>query len=262
MVYGKIYLITNIKNNKIYIGQTTQFFNIRVKQYKHTHQHKNRKFSYIENAMLKYGFDNFKFEELCNCEDKEELDYMEKMLIFLFGSTNRNIGYNIELGGTSIGKVSIETRKKLSESHLGKKHSEETKRKISKSQSGKKSYMYGKKHNNETKKKLSKSHLGKTHSETTKKRMSEMRSGEKNPRYGQIVSEETRKKISESELGDKNPNSKLNQQIVDEIRANTAKLSRTELVKKIFKIYNINISYSAIYDIQTYRTWKTHKICD
>lgn len=51
-----------------------------------------------------------------------------------------------------------ETRKKMSDSHKGKKHSEETKRKIGDAQRGEKSHMYGKHQSEEWKMKILLSH--------------------------------------------------------------------------------------------------------
>lgn len=61
-----------------------------------------------------------------NINSKKELDRREIYYINYYNSTNPNIGYNVELGGNSIGK-----------------HSEETKRKISEAQQGSKNHMFG-----------------------------------------------------------------------------------------------------------------------
>jgi len=60
-----------------------------------------------------------------------------------------------------------ETKRKLSESHKGKKISEETKKKLSEANKGENNPMYGKHHSIETKNKIS-----------------NLRKGEKNPMYG------------------------------------------------------------------------------
>ena len=82
----------------------------------------------IIKAMRKYGFENFYFEVLENkIETQEELNEKEKYYIKKYQSLCSQNGYNIELGGNSIGK-----------------HSEETKRKISQAQLQEKNHMYGK----------------------------------------------------------------------------------------------------------------------
>lgn len=78
--------------------------------------------------MRKYGFENFYFEILeDNIKTQKELDEREKYYIQKYQSLCSQNGYNIELGGNSIGK-----------------HSEETKRKISQAQLGNKNHRYGK----------------------------------------------------------------------------------------------------------------------
>jgi len=69
-------------------------------------------------------------------------------------------------------KISEETRKKLSESHKGKKLPEEVKKKISESHKGKK-------FSEESRKKMSEVNKGRKHSEETKNKMSENRTGSK-----------------------------------------------------------------------------------
>lgn len=57
MKLGKIYKITNLINNKIYIGQTIRDLKVRFKQ----HCYRNG-CAYLHNALLKYGKANFKIE--------------------------------------------------------------------------------------------------------------------------------------------------------------------------------------------------------
>lgn len=57
MKLGKIYRITNLVNNKIYIGQTIRDLKVRFKQ----HCYK-KGCTYLHNAILKYGKENFKIE--------------------------------------------------------------------------------------------------------------------------------------------------------------------------------------------------------
>lgn len=84
-----IYKITNLLNNKIYIGQE-----------------KNFNESYfgsglaISKALLKYGRENFKKEIIENgIEYKSLLDEREIFWIKFHNSQNKNIGYNIAAGG-------------------------------------------------------------------------------------------------------------------------------------------------------------------
>lgn len=103
-------------------------------------------------------------------------------------------------------KLSEEIRRRMSESHKGKKHSEEEKQKISESHKGPKNPMYGKigplnpkyKAEKHIKKIRAPSFLGKKHSEEYKLKMSIRMMGENNPNYGKNISKEVRKKMSEA----------------------------------------------------------------
>lgn len=122
-----IYKISNDVNDKVYIGQTTRKLKERIEDYKKETKYKSDSRPIIR-AMSKYGFKHFKFEILSdNIETKEEMDKLEIQYIKDYHSLITENGYNIELGGNSIGK-----------------HSEETKRKISEAQLGEKNHMYGK----------------------------------------------------------------------------------------------------------------------
>lgn len=57
---GYIYKITNLINDKVYIGQTTTTINNRWSQHK-THKDKR---SHLRSALDKYGIENFKIEEV------------------------------------------------------------------------------------------------------------------------------------------------------------------------------------------------------
>lgn len=111
---GYIYKITNIINNKCYIGETIQTPEKRWKDHKSAFK-RNGGCTALKSAILKYGLENFKFEVLIICFDQDRLIY-EKQYIKKYNSLAPN-GYNILEGGQ--------------EGVLGYKHSEETKKKIS-----------------------------------------------------------------------------------------------------------------------------------
>lgn len=90
-----IYKITNMINNKVYIGQTI-----------HTLEH--RKSRHIEcvntgvdrhlyNAMRKYGVENFVFEEIDHADNIDDLNYLESYYITKYDSVRK--GYNMGYGG-------------------------------------------------------------------------------------------------------------------------------------------------------------------
>lgn len=105
-----IYKITNLVNNKIYIGQAVNLFQ-RWCSHKGCYDD-----CYIHRAIKKYGWTNFKFEVLEICE-KDKLIEKEQFYLDFYKSYNRNIGYNI---------------RKFADTKFGYNHSQETKDKISK----------------------------------------------------------------------------------------------------------------------------------
>lgn len=97
---------------------------------------------YFTRAIVKYGWDNFVHEILYTGLCLEEAKTKEKECIKLWRSNEEEFGYNLSDGGEAHSgcKFSEETRKKMSESHIGKTYtmSEETKQKISAALKGKK----------------------------------------------------------------------------------------------------------------------------
>src|ERR1035437_3564453 len=83
-----VYKTINLVNGKIYIGQDS---------------HNNPKYlgsgDLIKLAIKKYGKENFIKETLCVCQTQTELDTIEREYIKKYDSTNKEIGYNIALGG-------------------------------------------------------------------------------------------------------------------------------------------------------------------
>ena len=92
----------------------------------------------IYRSFIKYGIEKHKFEVLCEC-DISELNDKERYYQDIFSATGKN-GLNCILTTSSdrSGKLSEETKIKLSKAHKGKKHSKETCLKISESNKGKK----------------------------------------------------------------------------------------------------------------------------
>lgn len=111
---GYIYKITNIKNNKCYIGETIQDIKKRWRGHLSAIK-RDGGCKALKLAITKYGLENFNFEVIIICFDDDRLIY-EKQYIKKYNSLVPN-GYNILEGGQ--------------EGVLGFKHSEETKRLIS-----------------------------------------------------------------------------------------------------------------------------------
>lgn len=180
-----IYKITNSINEKVYIGQTIKALNKRWVDHKQYALHKWGTNVYLYNAMRKHGIDNFKIEALVETNSQDMLNQLECVLIERYKNEKRS--YNIR-GGGSNGKLSEETKRKLSEANKGKKHSEESKRKMSEARKGKKK-------SEETKRKMSEANKGKVFSEETKRKLSVVN---KLKWKGKKHSEETKRKMSES----------------------------------------------------------------
>lgn len=114
-----IYKITNNINNKVYIGQTTNSLNERIREYRNECKY-NPNSRPIIRAMNRYGFNNFNFEIIDKTDSKLKLDELERKYIKEYNSLITQNGYNVELGGNGKGKHSKETRRKISEAQIGK----------------------------------------------------------------------------------------------------------------------------------------------
>ena len=216
-----IYKITNLINNKFYVGQDIK------DDPKYFGSGK-----LIQLAIKKHGKENFIKETLEICTDEKQMDEREIFWIKELNATNRKIAYNICEGGRT-----YRTMKGENNVRFGKHHSEETKallrekRKLQKMSEEQKQRLRekwlgeenpGKHKSKETiekiKESLSKidrtgvnsSMSGKTHSEETKKHWSEIRKGKNTGtsnttsiRYiietpeGEIIKIETKKSVME-----------------------------------------------------------------
>lgn len=154
-------------NNKRYIGITSQK-NVK-RRWNNGHGYRNN--AYFWRAINKYGWDNFEHIIIAKELTKEEAEWLEIELIKIWDSINPNKGYNISLGGSSNGKHSEETKKKIGESSKGRCV-------------GEKGYWYGKHLPQETKEKISKSRKGQNLSQETKEKISIALSGENHWNYG------------------------------------------------------------------------------
>lgn len=96
-----IYKITNLINNKVYIGQSK---NIERRKYRHFRNYNDNIASatynnHLYSAMRKYGKENFLFEIIEECLP-EQLNEKEKFFIHLYDSSNIEKGYNKTKGGS------------------------------------------------------------------------------------------------------------------------------------------------------------------
>ena len=234
-MYGIIYKATNLINGKVYIGQTTNPLEQRVKQ----HFFKKDDGTYFHNALKKYGQDGFKWDVIDYADNEDDLSKKEIYWIAYYESfLDKNKGYNSTSGGEtskSISeavrlKISIknkgkvitkEHREKLRQAFIGRNVSNETRVKISKAVKGEKNGMFGRKHTDEEKEnlrkksserkhtqeskdKIGKAHKGKNVSDETKAKLSRAKTGKKLPPF----SEQHIEKLREANVGGKNPQAK------------------------------------------------------
>ena len=110
-VYGRVYLITNTVNSKVYVGQTTQ--SITRRWYRHIQMAKGGSTQAISRAIRKYGPSHFTRLELEECEDLEVLNASETRWIHRYKSLAPS-GYNLTTGGDRGYEFTKEVKRHLS----------------------------------------------------------------------------------------------------------------------------------------------------
>jgi len=152
-----IYLIRNLKNEKVYIGKTEKSAADRWKKHIAAALTECSPF-YIHRAIRKYGVPAFQVEILAEASSPAQLDRLEKQFIAEYRSNDPAFGYNMTVGGEG-GWFNqyVEHPKGM----LGKKHSEATRQRMSNAHQGlvdgQKHPMFGKTHPEETKEQIRKS---------------------------------------------------------------------------------------------------------
>ena len=163
---GIIYKLTS-PSGKHYIGQT-----INLKDRKRCLYNPNKYYSghRLDNAIKKYGIENFKYEIVIQIIDVDKIKLREKLdeleIFYIKKYNSYKDGYNMTLGGSgSTGCFQTEeSRKLISEkakgrkgSMLGKHLTEEQRKKVSdfaKTRTGDKNPFFGKSHSDEAKKRI------------------------------------------------------------------------------------------------------------
>lgn len=176
-------------NGKVYIGITG-----RPPQKRWGGGANYAKQRHFYNAIQRYGWENIKHEILFSGLTKEQAEKIEVELIAKYKSDNREYGYNIDHGGNAVGKLSEETKQKISAAKKG----------IPAKNKGvtQKAWNKGVPMSQEQRKKMSEILKGRTspfkgehHSEESRKRMSEARKGKmvgsEHPRAKKVICEET-----------------------------------------------------------------------
>ncbi len=112
-----IYKITNVINGKIYIGQTWRAIQKRFRAHVYCAKTKAKNYVKLENAILKYGPENFTIIAVHTTKIQSEADALEASTIAAMDSTKK--GYNIRPGGNT-SKLNKATIEKMSAARLGK----------------------------------------------------------------------------------------------------------------------------------------------
>ena len=210
-----IYKITNIKSNKVYIGQS---INIKSRKTHHFsdlrgNRHPNR---FLQHSWNKYGEMNFKFKILEYCS-KQQLDEKEVYWINYYKSNNQKYGYNLESGG-----------------HKNKQHNERSKKLMSiKSKNAIRT--------SEWRYKIGKAHKGKVLSKSTKEKIRQYNLGKK------YSTETNLKKGCKGEL---NPSAKLTNEQVRHIKlAMYCGMNKTDVLD------TFGVNKKSYYRIRRLETW-------
>lgn len=229
-----IYKITNLTNNKAYIGFTSNFKN-RMREHKKGYLNSTSD-SYncvFYRALRKYGYENFTFEQIYQSKDKHHtLKEMEPYFIDKYrtyvGFDDCN-GYNMTVGGEGAPGITLtdEHKKFLSELQIRRfsdknnrdKHSEsmkkwweefpeERKAEASKKRSEKlmgnnraSGMTYS--HSEDAKRKISEANLGKIFTQESIEKLKVNRKGKGVGDTNAMAKEENRNKVRDSKIGRK-----------------------------------------------------------
>lgn len=153
-----IYSITNIVNNKKYIGQSVDVQH-RLSNHKWALKHNKHINDHLQKSFNKYGEDCFVFDIVCECVE-DRLDELERYYISYYNCMNPNYGYNAESGGNA-----------------NKHWSEQLIQKMKEIRGGENSGMWGKRHTEETKAIMREKALGRVLSDETKEKLSKSHKG-------------------------------------------------------------------------------------
>ena len=166
MTYYGIYKITNLTNGKMYIGK---------------HKTSNIDDGYmgsgivLNQAIKKYGVENFRKEWLMFCEDEDEMNYMERVFVDQTW-VDRSDTYNLKIGGEG---GSCKGTNKGNTVWKGRHHTEITKQKLSDARKGEDNPMYGKHHTANVRNRISAAFKGKSLSSAHKRKISLAHKGKK-----------------------------------------------------------------------------------
>lgn len=125
-----IYKVTNLINNKVYIGQTIHDLNYRMLGHYRDTKRLRKINTHFNNALLKYPKSSFVWEVIDNATSHEELDEKEQYWIQYYHSNIPEFGYNLKAGGQFGGgsnsestkiKIGLTTKEKWKNPELAKR---------------------------------------------------------------------------------------------------------------------------------------------
>jgi group I intron endonuclease len=191
-----IYKITNLINQKVYIGQSDRLKS-REREHFYRLERKEHNNEHLQRAYDKYGRDNFIFECI---EETDDLSNRELFWINEYGGINSELNYNLKDPLTM--KWSNYTRVKQSKSIMGEKNpnfgrtwTQKQKDEASKKKKGVSlEKRIGKEKADLAKINMGKGQLGRKHPQKVKDKIRKANEGENNPAYG----------MGERQAGDKN----------------------------------------------------------
>lgn len=165
-----IYKITNLINNKVYIGQTIKTSAQRFANHIYDLNHNIHHSEHLQRSYNKYGKDSLLFEVIETIIDLAIIDDREIYWISFYNSVNPEFGYNRQYGGQVNKVCSLETRAKISKSLIGNQNTK-----------GKKLTL---EHKDKIRQSTIKRNTGRKHSEITKRKIGDAFRGEKSVFYG------------------------------------------------------------------------------
>lgn len=240
-----IYLITNLINNKKYIGKSN---NPKSRWGDHKKIGVGGKEKYpteffaIHAALNKYGIDNFKFETIEEFDIEDIAYFAETKWINYFGSNKKDRGYNCNSGGRGGIAPTEETRQKM----IAAQNTPEKLKIVSDNMKSRHKNNPGFSGRINLGNQYTK---GRILLQEEKDHLSEMLTG-------RVFSEETKRKMSEVQSGEKHPMAKLTEKDVIKIRDEFSKLTKDK--KKFCKTVGLkyNVSYKTIENIVYRLSWK------
>lgn len=177
-----IYRFSNLKNDKVYIGKTTQSVGRRERKHLSNAIQGNNELPFFYRAIRKYGPESFLIEILAYASTELELNALEQFHIQQHRSHLEEFGYNLTLGGDG-GQKTPAARRHMSEAHKGKTLSVEHRRQLSLARKdkpikrGPDNGNFGKKHSKEWSLAISQGQLGKILTQAHKDKISRAHTG-------------------------------------------------------------------------------------